>query len=671
MARITAGQDFGQQVAQPRRLNEVALPRAAFGVTRSLGELGDGMVREGLQQEQQAVREQREAREAADRAQAGARMGVLTDQLNDLIGEIDQGVQTGQIDKTRAGQEWQERSSRLLQEGLPGIPETHRETARIGLEGQATRLTSKVGDVVRRRDQADTLAAINTTFEHTQRMARENPAAARQHMADTLDQLGQHAGLRPDQIGKLKQGWIEGAAYTRAFTAVSQAKNDNGALARVEKELSGNEDLDPQRRAQLLAQIDGYRANNEARAIRAAQRAEVAAAKREREAGQAWNVLSGWAMAGKAANPDANAALIGKLAGTPYAAAYKALAAEIPARAAAAMLPLDQQQGQLDELIARRNVQGTSQAMEAEIKRREDILRSARSEYGSEPLRAAAERGVIEQVRPLNVGSLDSAIGGLAERVEQANVTATRTGRAVSPLLTDEALKVGDMLAALGPSQRSERIAQITSALPPGMAQALAKQIDGKDRALALQMAAATDRTSAGRYTSELIARGAQAVKDKAIKEDNAAMTGLKAQLTGYIGDALTGKAREDVVDAARLIYLGKQAEGTGLSVEGAVRLAVGGDIVEHNGRRIPVLPGVDEGGLRDRLRKLSPATVLQQAPDGKVHLPGAAPISVDDFLSKLPDAQLEPAGSGRYMVRAGGALAMNSAARPIVIEVR
>jgi hypothetical protein len=678
MARITSGQDFGRDVAQPRRLNESIVPNAAFGSTTALRNEGDALVREGLQQEhaqamarKQAEREAQQAREAADRAMAGARMGVLSDKLTDLIGEIDEGVQTGAIDKTAATQEWQQRSARVLADGLPEIPETHRENARVGLQGQAERLTSKVGGIVKKRDQADTLAGINGTIEYTQRLARENPDAAKQIMADTLDGLGPHAGLRPDQIAKAKQGWVEGAAYTRAFSAVTAAKMDNKALGVAEKAISANKDLDPQRQAQLLSQIDGYRAANEARAIRAAQRAEIAAAKHEREAVQAFNVLSGWALAGKAANPEASAALIGKLSGTPYAEAYKALAAEVPARAAAAMLPLDQQQQQLDGLIARRNAQGTSEPLEKEITRREEILRSARSEYTSEPLRAGAERGVIDQVRPLDVSSFDGIAAGLGERMEQANIIATRTGRPVSPLLTDEALKIGDMLGALGPTQRSQRIAQLTANLPPGMAQALARQIDGKDRALGLQMAASTDQTSAGRYTSELIARGAQAIKDKSIKEDSAAASGLKAQLAVEVGDSLTGKAREDVIDAARFIYLGQQAEGNSLSVRGAVRLAVGGDIVEHNGKRIPVTAGIDETVLMERLRTLPPAGVLQQAPDGVVHLPGAGPMSVPDFLARLPAAQLEPAGTGRYTVRSGGSLVTNSNARPIIIEVR
>jgi len=670
MGRITAGQEFGQTVAQPRRLNEVATPRAAFGVSDSLMQIGRQMEVEGLQREREEEREARVARERADAAVAQSKLYGMRDQLGDLVDEIDQGVKTGQIDKTAAGQQWQERSAKLLEDGLPGVPDAHRELARIDLAGLSQRLTSKVGNSVRERDRHDTLSSLNQTLEYTQRMATTEPAKARTIMADTLDQLGPFAGLAPDQIGKAKQAWIEGTAYTRAFSTVQAARSDNRALAEVERGIGENQDLDPQRRASLLAQIDGYRAANEARAIRQAHAAEIQAARIERESSSAFTVLSGWALAGKAANPEANAALIGKLTPT-HAAAYRAMAAEIPARTAAAMLPLDQQQAQLDQLMAARNAQGTSQVLEQEITRRQQVLSESRRDYTEEPLRAGAERGVIPAVAPLRMGSLDELAAGLGERVQQAQTVATRTGRPVSPLLSEEAGRVGDLLNAMAPAERAKRIAQIAGVLPPGMAQALAKQIDAKDKGLALEIAAGTTKTAAGRYTGEWIARGRQAVKDKAIKEDSAAQTGLRATIAAEVGDALTGKAREDVVEATRFMMLGLQAVGENPKVRDVVGMAVGGAIIEHNGRRIPVPAGIaDDAALKQRLRTMPPEALLDQLPDNTVYLPGGKPMAAMDFMAGLPEAQLEPVGEGRYAVRAGGSLVMSAESRPVVIQL-
>lgn len=671
MGRITAGEDFGQTVAQPRRLNEVATPRAAFGSADSLMAAGRELEAQGLQQEREQEREARIARERASAAMAQAKLYGARDRLNDLVGEIDQGVKTGQIDKTVAAKEWQERSAKLVEDGLAEISDDHREIAAIDLKSTAERLASKVGDSVRDRDKHDTLDALNKTLEYTQRMAVQDPAKARAIMSDTLDKMGPYAGLAPDQIGKAKQGWIESTSYTSAFTALTAARHDNKMLAEVERRLADNPDLDPQRKATLLAQAEGYRASNEARAIREAQKAEIAAARRERESTKAFSTLSAWAMAGKAANPEAAAALIGKL--TPEdAAVYRSIAAEVPARTAAAMLPLAQQQAQLDGLIAQRNTRGTSEALEQEITRRQQVLAESRRDYADEPLRAGAERGVIDAVTPLNISSLDALGAGIVERIQQAQTVSTRIGRPASPLLADEASRVGDMLNALPAAQRSQRIAQLAGLMPDGMAQALAAQIDKKDKGLALEIAAGATKTNAGRYTSEWIARGRQAVKDKAIKEDSAAQTGLRASIAAEVGESLTGKARDDVIEAARLMALGLQAAGVSASTRDVVGMAVGGAIIEHNGKRIPVPAGIeDDSALKRKLRALPPEALLDQLPDNMVYLPGGKPMEAMDFLQRLPDAQLEPAGQGRYMVRSGGSLVMSAEAKPVLIEVR
>src|SRR5689334_13265309 len=129
MARITTGEDFGQRVAQPTRFNEVATPRAAFGVAGALEAAG---MRQ-QQEEQRLARERAaaeqdvlSAREAADRAQATSQLGFLRDKLGDLAGEIDEGIQTGGVDKTQARQQWADRAQQVLADALPGVPEAYR-----------------------------------------------------------------------------------------------------------------------------------------------------------------------------------------------------------------------------------------------------------------------------------------------------------------------------------------------------------------------------------------------------------------------------------------------------------------------------------------------------------------------------------------------------------------
>lgn len=675
--------DFGREVVQHSRAPAVDTSQGVAAVAGALDRVAGQQVADGqqLQREQdaeakRAAREAQVIRERADAATAQARAVAMRDGLADELDRIGQEVQEGRLPKTDAAKAWQERTAKILADGIEAVPEVHRGTVTADIQAQAGRLTSKVGDIVRRRDQHDTLSAISQVQEYTQRLAISEPDKARQILTDTLDQLGPFAGLQPDQITKAKQGWAEGVAYTRAFTAVNAAKADNKALAVVERGINENADIDPQRKATLLAQIDGFRSSNEARALRQAQHAEIVAARVQRQSDEAFNVLSGWALQGKAADPSASAALIGKLTPTA-AAAYRAMAAEIPARTAAAMLPLDTQAQQLDQLKARAAA-GTSVELEREIKRREEVLTQARKDYADDPLRAANERGVITSpLRPLNTSSMDTIAAGLAERAAQAQEVTTITRRPVSPLLSEEAGKLGALLQVLPVSQRAERLAQIATLLPAGQAQALAQQMYAgqteQGKALGLALALGTARTTAGRTTAELALKGAEALHGKTIKEERTPVDGWRGQINTQLAGAFPNPRQAEMYgEAARLILAGLVAEGAGGSEKDArqaVRLAIGGTLAEHNGARIPVPAGLDIADVRQRTRTLQPADLASQLPDGRVYI-NRTPMDAAAFLAGLPDARLQYAGRGRYHVIAGGSLAANAEGAPVVIEV-
>lgn len=684
MGRIAAGLDFGQAVAQPVRLNEVAVPRAAFGVTGNLERIGADMVAEGEQQlrvqqaqDVQRARESVALRERTDAAVSQARLLTLRDRMADTLADVDRGVQDGSIQKEQAGVVWKERTKALLDDSLPEIPEVHREVARADLDGLAARLGSRVSDSVRRRDQTDTLASIDATLEHAQRLSLTDPVKARDLVEATLTISGPAAGLDSVKIGKVRQSWIEGAAYTRAYTAMNAAKGDNLALSEVERGLSENTEIDPQRKAGLLAQIEGFKASNEARVLRAAQHAEIVATRRQRESDSAYSVLSSWALAGKAANPDANASLIAKL--TPEAAAaYKSLAAEVPARTAAAMLPISQQSAQLDSLYAQRAANGTSKVLEDEIKRREQVLQQSRDEYGKDPLRAAQERGILDTpLQPLNLSSIEAISAGIGERVVQAQTAATRAERPVSPLTNDEADKLGRVITQLPAAQRADRIQQISALLPPAQAQALAGQmVNGnteEKRALGIAFALGAARTTSGRATSELALKGADALKAKTIKEQTSAVDGWRGQINAQLSEVYASPQQAEMVgEAARLILAGLVSEGASGSAgdaKQAVRLAVGGALREYNGARVVVPAGMELTDLRKRLESMTPADLSKQAPDGQVYV-GGKPMAAADFLARLPDAQLQYIGGRRYVVKTGGTYAANSQRQPIVVEV-
>lgn len=398
---------------------------------------------------------------------------------------------------------------------------------------------------------------------------------------------------------------------------------------------------------------------------RARARAEAAANNAFREATTAFTVMDGALSAGRKidmTNPQ-NRLLIEQINRVPaYKAAFAANLEYAQKNTAVAMLPIPQQEAALNALYAQRNVNGTSPGLEKEIARVEKVASESKSAYKAEPLKAAADYGLIPAVAPLDVTNMDATLQGLKARSQQAMTAGNQAGHAVSPFTAAEADKVSAQLLTLPADQQGTRIAQLTSQMTPPQAQAFALQIDPKARALSLAMQAGSSMTDEGRTVSGLILRGQQAIKDKAIKEDTSAEFGVRASIAKQVGDTVSGPAREAVIDSARYIYLGKQAAGERVSFEGVVNLTMGGPIVEHNGARLPVPAGVD---LPEVLAKY-PASKLPAT----VYVNGKA-ITAEAAVRALPGAQLESAGNGRYRVRVGGYLVGDEQRRPVLIDVR
>ncbi len=680
MARISAGLDFGQAVVQPARTQPVDVGPGVAAVANSLERVGAQQQAEGQQlqraqdaEARQAAQEAKVARDAAERGAAQAKMIAMRDSVSDELERIGQEVLEGRLPKTDATKAWQDRTAKILADNIEGVPEVHRATVQADLQALTGRLTSKVGDIVRKRDQTDTLAAITQVQEYTQRLAVTEPDKARQIWLDTVEQLGPFAGLQPDQIAKSKQGWIEGTAETRAITAINAAAGDNKALAVVEAGILKNSDLDPRKQTDLLAKIAHFRATNEAQALRKAQHAEIAAQRAQRQSDEAFGILQGWALQGKQADPAAAAGLISRLTPTA-AAAYRSMAAEIPARTALAMQPVDVVRQRVADLTAL-SFKAASSGVEKELKRAQDILKAQEKAYdGKNDLSAGAQFGVIDSLVPIDMGSADGFFQSIGRRNDQAAAVETRVKRPVSRLTVEEAARAGDWISAMSPKAQGDFIVSAAKVMPRGALVALAGQIDDRNRPLALAMAAGSAVTTEGTSVAHAILRGARVLADKKDsgigEKGNEERQRLRAEILEVVGTSLQGKNLQSVVDSAVLIKTGWDAEGGfKSSAELAVNLAIGGRILEHNGQRVPVPVGVD---LPQALRNVSEKAIAAQTADGFVYLPGGRPMGIPEFLSALPEAQLEATAPGRYMVVIPGrGHVMGADRRAIVVGVQ
>lgn len=671
MARIPTAQGLGDVIAQPG-------PAVMTSPNAQGAGLAQGLFRVGATLQQVAGQEARQAaalRESADRAAAVDALTYTRDDLATLRDDFTEGVRTGARDKREAGAEWERMTAERISAALEGVPQAHRGAVQRGLDHEARKLRRDVARAVMKRDQSDVGAGIDSTMERAQRLYRTDPIAAEELVAGSLVELGPAAGLTPEQIGQRRQAWREGAQYTTAYEAVSAGRADEQALGAAEQTLARMDALDPQKKAQLQDRITLYRAGIESRRAAAEQRARGEEERKLRIAEHSFNAFQSLADKGTALDPTYIDSTLKAVAGTPYEAAVRGLAkqaaetgglaARSPAELQAAIQALDTQiaqSGRTPELDKRRD-------------QVEKVLTAMNNDMAADPLPAALQRGWITNIAPVDVSSPQAMARSIGERLNQTTMVMTKLGRPVSPLREQEATTVKQGLDLLPVKERAAAVGVLAQTLGPQFSAGLAAQMDKQDRALALAFGLAGSKTSAGRNVSELVLGGAQAMKD-GTSTKNEKQAAVKPQewkrviATEVAGLYPSDRQRADTGDAALYVAHGIAAEQGGAlddnDLERAVRLAVGGPVIDHNGRRIPLVNTTEEA-LSNRLRTITSADL--QLPDKVVRAGGVA-VAADEFVKALPGQQLMYAGPGRYAVIVQGRPVTTSRGAPVIISV-
>ena len=670
MAQIPTG-NFGQTVVQPGRGQRVFAEQAGQITGRATAELGQTAQQIALRDMEQQTRVGIEAydREAQTTA---ARVRITTqNKLDEAADTLAADIKAGRVAKDKADEEWQTRRASVLDGAFDGLDERYKGKVQAELEGVSQLKTRTVRDAVTLRDQADTRTNIMTLGEEYQRKAvKDRPGAVAEYSA-LLDAMGPAAGMGPEDIAKQKQGFRENTAFTQATEVVGAAR-DLAGVRKAREALAGDgfADLDPQRRAQIEATLDG---RETAFIQRAAAQEQARAARAEahlNRASAAFKSAQARTDAGIPDSEDQVALTTQALAGTPFLDPYRALQVRAREIGGAGAQPVAVQQAQLDQVNAQIAQNGASDAL---IKRRDSlqkVLDASKRDYKEDALRAGLQRGVIDALPPIDVSNPDSAIRTIGARLQAAQIVQTRAGQPVSPLTNDEAEVLANTINTLPVQQRATALGTLGRSIGPQAAAGLAAQIDKKDKALALALQFGTSATTEGRNIAEIILRGQQAMKDKTVKPDTIAVDGWKAQIAKEVDGAYSNqKQADDVKEAAFLIMSGLQAEGTG-NVRQAVGLAARGSIVEHNGKRIPLPAGVTQDDLDAKLRSLKPESFANQVPGGQVRVGGQA-VPLETFVQSLPESQLINAGYGRYNVVSGGRVVTNAQGMPITITAK
>lgn len=500
-----------------------------------------------------------------------------------------------------------------------------------------------------------------------QALANKQYVFAQKWFEDHKDQMDKQQldNLAPKVEDGMQKQLVNG--YQTQYLA---SQDDGKALAAMEKTVAGDPNLDDKYKNVLVGRLQSRQEILANQAERAYQHAMTVA-------GAQYTTLQGMVDKGGAIDPAYATQVIQSTKGTPYAAGVQTLLTQSKETGGMAQAPIALQQSTLDSVDALIAQNGRTPELDKRRDQIAKVLQNSQQDLKTEGIRAGLERGVISNLAPLDISSPDAIAKSIGPRLQQSQIVGqTWAGKNVSPLTGDEAIAVQEMLSTLPPPQKAAAIATIANATGPNAAAAIAEQLDKKDRGMGLAFAMAGDKTTQGRYTSELILTGQQALKDKLPIKNMIGVT--RGDVENTIATALDGaypnqQLTDAAKDAAMYITAGiakEQGSASADDIQRAVRLAVGGDVIVHNGKNLPIPAGMDEGSFSDRLSAMTGKDITPQAKDGVVHI-GATTMTADNFAKVLPGQTLMNVGYGKYAVIVGGRPVKNSAGQNIIIGIQ
>ena len=702
MARIPLG-DFGQAVPQAGRtpvagsvdgglsqaVQNLGNTAFALGEQRQSEEIAIAERGKAQQQAEERRREEkarldaeREADKQARRAEQISSLNATADIQNglaDLGDELGSAISSGQVSKDDARKAWAERSNKIIGDTVGKLSPELAPLITAQMRGLSGRLTNVLEDTIRKRDQSEADAGLITYREQMQRFAGADMPGAIDQWTKAVTAAGPGAGWSPERIAKEVQGFKEQVHFTKAYEFITAARGDRKGLDTAAKAIGAMPDLDPQRRAALMDRIESYKHALDQKAELAAARAQRQSEAHLKRAEAVFQTFQGMADKGLALDPAYVDTVIKQTAGTPYQAGIVAIAGQARENGGLAAQPLAQQRAQLDAINAQIAREGNSPHLARRKDQIEKVLRGSQSDIGADPLRAYLERSTdAAEFRPLDTSNLQALTKSLADRLPIAARASQWSGGHVAPLTAEEVEPVRTLLSALPAPQRAGAVAALATTMGPQAAAGMAAQLDKNDRALGIAFAMAGDQTTQGRYVSELVIRGAQALKDGTSTKNDASADLKSSTWKSFMARELEGvfenqNTSDMMRDAAWYAAHGIAVEQGGrlspADMRRAVRFAVSGEIVEHNGRRIPLPAGVDEDMLAKRLRAIQPAEIERQA--GKSVRAAGVEVSVADFLKALPGQQLMPVKRGQFAVIVGGRPVVGLNDKPIIIKVQ
>ena len=359
--------------------------------------------------------------------------------------------------------------------------------------------------------------------------------------------------------------------------------------------------------------------------------------------------------------------------GPAWSQALSALVQQGAERAGFAALRPQEQREQLLAMRARANAEGSNPAFEQRMRQAEEIHDKQTKLIDTDPMQWALNTRLIDRVPQLDFTDMPSLTRQLRPHVELASTVSAHLGRPVSPLLTEQAQRVGRLLSEQPGKFRTAAVRDLAAAMPTEQARALAAQIGSKHGLGQALFLAMQPQPAGGVDLVALTLQGADAIEARRVKGpgDDAVVAADRLRIARELDRVPwpTPKARDAAVEAAGLLYAGLQDQkGSTPSWRTAVEYATGG-LAEHNGKPIPVPPGWDARRFRTAMRNVDAVTIAGQT-RGPLLVNGAE-VRVEDLVKTWGAIDLVPMGSGQYVLDTGGAIVTTAQRRPFVFTLR
>lgn len=705
MARIPLGNQ-GDVVAQTAP--DVQYRPSAFGAAA-----GQALEQVGTQGQQLAgTLMQNEAREAAyadaqrkklddDLAKTSAAVAYQTHAttVQMAVKDADTKLQTGELDQIGYVAAVNDAKQQSYDSTIGALPDSHyKRLTTVQSEGLNRTVDLATQQALTKNTQQQIAANAGSLLDTAGKSIALSPDTIDAQVGSTTSaylKAAQAAGIPIDRATKTAQDWSDKQYADHATNAIIQARSsgDIDSLKKIETDLSDPKGfyankLDANQRNQALSTAVSQRLTLENQ-----QAAEQNA--RESQAATSYNKALDLMNQGKQFSPEYQRQLVADTAGTAVGVDTQNLIKSAAQNAGFASLPVAQQRSaiQRDQSAANTPGVGTDPATAAAVKQRQQIYTASVEAYQKDPWNAALDLGVITQIPQIDSSSIPNLLTSVAARAKTAGVIDQQAGRRVSLLTPDEADTVLQQVSSLGVDAK----AQVLTGLGAAYGNAarindLAEQWKEKNPAMALALKSGSAggdgqplMTTRGRPVASYILDGQQALTDKTVKIDEAAGTGMRAQIATQINGTLPPNQEQDAKDMAYFIAIsnahrnGREQPNNG-DIQGGIDTATGGisktgggDLPSGKPRQVARPYGWTDDEFSGSVKTAGVGNIENQIggkPIDTVYANGK-PIPASDFMAKFPSYQLMRVGvRGTYAVVTGSKFVTDSSGAPVTIHL-